>query len=369
MVLTVHSLDFSDDSVSTTTGRPSAWTIRYSAPEVLDCEPRNRASDIFSLGCVLIEMVLGLYGYSLSEVKDHWKKFGNGQSSFARNTEATSSCLASLPNHPISGRLKPIVDYLPALLVTRRLDRPSAQAVVDRLGKLSQLHPDPSHHVNTCCGSPSGLIDNLRPGRIEGSDLLGTRDPFFLHDVGRYFDAVADTGMGYVVLDRHYNNVASKHACKFYSLDTPGVTMEEHSLFISDFATIKYACAMLLFESRRRRPVLDQARSPDDPRTTLDRKNVLLPRILQIYTSRQVIFTALRARLYTPEAVPRAKVPGLPSRRSIGWQMRTIQIAMVDCHRNPHGERSSDAVFYVLAFSLFDIGYAPSSLCAHLSDT
>ena len=57
LVLSIHSLDFSDDSVSTTTGRPSAWTIRYSAPEVLDSEPRNRASDIFSLGCVLVEMV------------------------------------------------------------------------------------------------------------------------------------------------------------------------------------------------------------------------------------------------------------------------------------------------------------------------
>jgi serine/threonine protein kinase len=363
MVLIVHSLDFSDDSVSTTTGRPSAWTIRYSAPEVLDCEPRNRASDIFSLGCILIEMVSGLYGYSLSEVKDHWKKTGNGQSSFARNTEATSSWLASLSDHPISGRIKPIVDYLPALLITKRLDRPSAQAVVDRLGKLSQLHPDPPHHVNTCCGSPPGLMDNLRPGRVEGSGLLGTLDPSFLPDVRRYFDAVADTGMSYIVLDHYYNHVTSKHAYKFCFRDTPRVTLDGGTLLIVDFAAIKNACALLLSESIRERPVLDQARSPNDPRATLYRKIVLLPRILQMYTSCQAIFTALRAKVYIPESVLQQNDPYLLSMRT-----RTIQIAMVDYGRNPHGERCFDAVFYVLAFSIFDVGYDPSSLGAPFVD-
>ncbi|KAH7083945.1 kinase-like domain-containing protein, partial [Paraphoma chrysanthemicola] len=79
------SLDFSDDCVSTTTGRPSAWTIRYSAPEVLNFAPRNRATDIFSLGCVLVEMISGLHGQSLATVKAFWKHTGNGQSSFAHN--------------------------------------------------------------------------------------------------------------------------------------------------------------------------------------------------------------------------------------------------------------------------------------------
>jgi serine/threonine protein kinase len=82
------SLDFSDDSMSTTTGRPSAWTIRYSTPEVLDFEPRNRSTDIFSLGCVLLEMVSGIYGTSLSQLKSHWIRTGNGQSSVARNPGA-----------------------------------------------------------------------------------------------------------------------------------------------------------------------------------------------------------------------------------------------------------------------------------------
>jgi serine/threonine protein kinase len=51
------SLDSSKADQSTTTGRPEFWTRRYSAPEVLEYEDRNSGSDVFSLGCVYIEML------------------------------------------------------------------------------------------------------------------------------------------------------------------------------------------------------------------------------------------------------------------------------------------------------------------------
>lgn len=172
----VRSLDFSDDSISTTTGRPSAWTIRYSAPEVLDSEPRNRASDIFSLGCVLVEMISGLYGRSLSVVKDHWNITGNGQSSFARNSEATSSWFALLSDHPDNGRLKSVVEFLPDLLVTKRLDRPSARTVLGRLHNLSLVLPDAPHLSNLCCGPPPALMGN------DQSNLHTQDNPPFLPD-------------------------------------------------------------------------------------------------------------------------------------------------------------------------------------------
>ncbi|KAF2260459.1 kinase-like protein [Lojkania enalia] len=52
-----YSLDSSQSNHSTTAGRPDFLTRRYSAPEVLDHESRNSRSDIFSLGCVFIEML------------------------------------------------------------------------------------------------------------------------------------------------------------------------------------------------------------------------------------------------------------------------------------------------------------------------
>ncbi|KAF2738108.1 kinase-like protein, partial [Polyplosphaeria fusca] len=49
------SNDFSN-SRSTTEGHPGPFTMRYCAPEVVDWGERNSKSDIFSLGCVFLEM-------------------------------------------------------------------------------------------------------------------------------------------------------------------------------------------------------------------------------------------------------------------------------------------------------------------------
>lgn len=68
------SHDFSDLSNSTTTGVPAGWTGRYAAPEAISHKPRNRSSDIWELGCVLIEMVSCLSGHNLLEAKEFWEK-------------------------------------------------------------------------------------------------------------------------------------------------------------------------------------------------------------------------------------------------------------------------------------------------------
>jgi serine/threonine protein kinase len=156
------SLDFSNDSMSTTTGRPSAWTIRYSAPEVLECEPRNRATDIYSLGCVLLEMISGFYGISLSDVKAHWKNTGNGQSSFARNPEATEvwfqDHLKPADHRQLSWRVRHLSYLVRLILREHRLYRPTAQQIVDRLLDLSLLLPNSSQYYHTPCRKPTMCI-------------------------------------------------------------------------------------------------------------------------------------------------------------------------------------------------------------------
>lgn len=50
------SLDWTDFGNSTTTGPATAVTHQYCAPEVADYFPRNSSSDIWSLGCVFLEI-------------------------------------------------------------------------------------------------------------------------------------------------------------------------------------------------------------------------------------------------------------------------------------------------------------------------
>jgi serine/threonine protein kinase len=54
------SKDTAKDGQCTTEGAPESLTRRYCAPEVLDYEKRNFAADVFSLGCVFVEMLLRL---------------------------------------------------------------------------------------------------------------------------------------------------------------------------------------------------------------------------------------------------------------------------------------------------------------------
>jgi serine/threonine protein kinase len=51
------SYDGNISGQSTTTGKPNGFTRRYCAPEVADWGPRNRKADIFSLGCVYMEIL------------------------------------------------------------------------------------------------------------------------------------------------------------------------------------------------------------------------------------------------------------------------------------------------------------------------
>lgn len=61
---------------TTTTGRPGAHTPRYCAPEVANHERRNRKSDVFSLGCVYLEILAVLepnIDLGVSKIDPYWK--------------------------------------------------------------------------------------------------------------------------------------------------------------------------------------------------------------------------------------------------------------------------------------------------------
>ena len=64
------SRDWSNDDHSTTEGDVYRYTRRYCAPEVIGQGSRNKSSDIWSLGCVFLEMITVIKGFSLDEMND-----------------------------------------------------------------------------------------------------------------------------------------------------------------------------------------------------------------------------------------------------------------------------------------------------------
>ncbi|KAF2655618.1 kinase-like protein [Lophiostoma macrostomum CBS 122681] len=70
--------DWSKSENSTTEGDVLKFTRRYCAPEVFVRDPRNTKSDIFSLGCVYLEMITVIKGYPLDEMNDFLLEHSDG---------------------------------------------------------------------------------------------------------------------------------------------------------------------------------------------------------------------------------------------------------------------------------------------------
>ena len=81
--------DTSDVMRSTTTG-PTAKTLRYCAPEVYRHESRNITSDIWSLGCVFLEMVSALKRKSAEDILRFLGKNGERKSNYHENLSGTA---------------------------------------------------------------------------------------------------------------------------------------------------------------------------------------------------------------------------------------------------------------------------------------
>jgi serine/threonine protein kinase len=205
------SLDFSTDSVSTTTGRPSAWTIRYSAPEVLDFEPRNRATDIYSLGCVLLEMVSAFHGTSLSDLKTYWRSSGNGQSSFARNPDAAQAWILDLLHkiprkvHPESSpRLRYLCRVINVMLSTDRNHRPTADQMVNCLSDITGFIEDSNSFQEAVCKDCPGDLPHLLSWRPLFITLASKKE---FSELGAYFYPWDCEWMDYWLLDLDWNRI------------------------------------------------------------------------------------------------------------------------------------------------------------------
>jgi serine/threonine protein kinase len=91
------SLDWSGCDNSTTVTAPPT-TPRYCAPEVMAFVERNTSSDIWSLGCVFLEMWTVLKRYTLDELKAHMSANGTHITEYHHNLEAIASWIQMLKN-------------------------------------------------------------------------------------------------------------------------------------------------------------------------------------------------------------------------------------------------------------------------------
>ncbi|KAJ8115582.1 hypothetical protein OPT61_g2790 [Boeremia exigua] len=124
-----YSLDTSQFSTSATDGTPNFLTKRYAAPEVLDNESRNSSSDIWSLGCVFIEILSAL---TLAFKVDH-------DTFFSGTIEELHKILREIK----SSECSPIPETIMKMTSLTATHRPKSQEIAAQLTK----------HTQYCCNS------------------------------------------------------------------------------------------------------------------------------------------------------------------------------------------------------------------------
>lgn len=161
-----------DPDHSITTGRPDTYTARYATPEVLDEENRGRSADIFSLGCVFLEMATSLSGRPIHDLSQHLDENGTKKSRFSENEAAVLSWIEEIKRCQMLQTGPELLGKIASMLDAEKEKRPKASdfagAIVDMgeesscrqcyvdgiVRKLESINihvRDPSHRATALC--------------------------------------------------------------------------------------------------------------------------------------------------------------------------------------------------------------------------
>jgi serine/threonine protein kinase len=132
------SLDWSEIGQSTTTG-PTPKTARYCAPEVSDYAPRNTSSDMWSLGCIFLEIWTVLKGESVTKLHAFLETHGERSSCYHLNNDATSDWIKMLESKPTLADNPPQA-WIQHLLVEDKQKRWTARHL---LSEIESINNDP----------------------------------------------------------------------------------------------------------------------------------------------------------------------------------------------------------------------------------
>ncbi|KAJ8111650.1 hypothetical protein OPT61_g5809 [Boeremia exigua] len=121
----------SHESLDTTSGT-SPGTDRYKSPEVAAFGERNSTTDVWSLGCVFLEMLAALNGYDIEWLKSYYARIGTHSTNFYANVSATQQLLSYWRRAISLNYVKPVI-WIETMLVTDRSTRPTAAQVVSEI--------------------------------------------------------------------------------------------------------------------------------------------------------------------------------------------------------------------------------------------
>ncbi|KAF2265229.1 kinase-like protein [Lojkania enalia] len=145
-------------SRSTTEG-PTARTEKYCAPEVARYTARNSSSDIWSLGCVFMEMLTVLKRVALAELAAFFREHGTSTTIYHANSPAIELWLSRLRNTKTEESSNGVVGWIEEMLAEDRDLRPSAEALVSEIIAFRSVSDRVGEFCGICCRAEDETFD------------------------------------------------------------------------------------------------------------------------------------------------------------------------------------------------------------------
>lgn len=145
------SLDWEHLSRSTTT-EDSAKTLMYCAPEVAaEFQKRNSSSDIWSLGCVFLEMLTVVKGFSINDLRIAFRSNSETRA-FYKNVRIAHGWLYTKLHDSVPKHQKTVAQWTLSMLLEDPDARPKAITLSHGLGSYKANGVDaPNPYCGECC--------------------------------------------------------------------------------------------------------------------------------------------------------------------------------------------------------------------------
>ncbi|KAL8938604.1 MAG: hypothetical protein Q9211_003129 [Gyalolechia sp. 1 TL-2023] len=144
------SFDSTDADSSTTVSMVNGMTPRYCAPEVAALEPRNKSSDIWSLGVVFLEMITVLKGKPVTFVDEFLELHGTRQKYVRTNSAALVELVEELEKTGSTSDNRAL-EWVQQMLLTEQQLRQTAATLVASIVAAGERGDGNGPFCGICC--------------------------------------------------------------------------------------------------------------------------------------------------------------------------------------------------------------------------
>jgi serine/threonine protein kinase len=144
------SLDWTELGHSTTSG-PTIRSPRYCSPEVADDSSRNSSSDVWSLGCIFLEMWTVLVGETVAALLAYLEKTDEQETRYYLNLSAVESWCSTIGNRPASAPYPAPRTWIANTMRLEQQKRWTAQMLLDRIQEVNADEDTKYTFSGLCC--------------------------------------------------------------------------------------------------------------------------------------------------------------------------------------------------------------------------